>query len=185
MAWVRAVWRLRRNPGELRARRDDVSMPSVRAVWRAPQTRGDCKGSFAFQCPRCGRCGSRGVTATTSREGLTFQCPRCGRCGSRGDGDRSGPRSRIVSMPSVRAVWLARSGSLRFGLLAPCFNALGAGDVAQSDVYDLSADSLDTGFSTLGAGDVPGHAATCSALSRRGSHQCPRCGRCGSRGGPA
>ena len=90
--------------------------------------------------------------------GSTFQCPRCGRCGSRGSGL---PRLRMgkqVSMPSVRAVWLARPVQRKGRPPAAGFNALGAGGVARATMPS---------------------SASMPSTSR---FQCPRCGRCGSRG---
>ena len=114
-----------------------VSMPSVRAVLglRASlQLRTVREVVAEFQCPRCRRCGSRGQIQRAAWRGQPgsagFQCPRCGRCDSLALLNKSWNETwHEVSMPSVRAVWLARRSS---GMCTtrdePGFsNALGAG----------------------------------------------------------
>ena len=111
-----------------------------------------------FQCPRCGRCGSRAWLNYYGAGRGSFQCPRCGRCGSRGAKLPSIGGTSRVSMPSVRAVWLARPPPHCVQTMRASFNALGAGGVARAWSHFI------------------GHG---SAIL----FQCPRCGRCGSRAG--
>ena len=113
----------------------EVSMPSVRAVWLARRSSGMCTTRRTrFQCPRCGRCGSRVLHHVPGRrrsfESL-FQSPRCGRCGS----------------PS-------RTTSYTANAVANGFNALGAGGVARAMLLVAPVAVLDTGFNALGAGGV-------------------------------
>ena len=87
-------------------------------------------------------------------------------------------------MPSVRAVWLARREQHPIRESAERFNALGAGGVARAMLLVAPVAVLATGFNALGAGGVTGRDLNPDHRYdvRKKAFQCPRCGRCGSRG---
>ena len=117
-----------------------VSMPSVRAVHPCgipaliPRRANTC-GSM-FQCPRCGRCASVGVASPgvpAAEPRLVSNALGAGAWPWSVSSERFLARSatELVSMPSVRAMWLCcgHVERVRHQWSASSFNAIRAGGV--------------------------------------------------------